>query len=112
MTGVQTCPSDLHIPGNGLGLPMVAAILRRLGGSCELSSIQGRGTTVCLSGLWPTACAPWETTTTPSPGVSFGNVAQVLRALGILDHVVDAADPLASDIGRLRAGNFGRKRAR
>ena len=35
-----------HIPGNGLGLPMVAAVLRRLGGSCELSSIQGRGTTV------------------------------------------------------------------
>ena len=34
-----------HIPGNGLGLPMVAAVLRRLGGSCELSSIQGRGTT-------------------------------------------------------------------
>ena len=47
-----------------------------------------------------------------SPGVSFDNVAQVLRALGILDHVVDAADPLASDIGRLRAGNLGRKRAR
>lgn len=37
-----------HIPGNGLGLPMVAAVLRRLGGSCELSSIQGRGTTVRL----------------------------------------------------------------
>ncbi len=35
-----------HIPGNGLGLPMVAAVMRRLGGSCELSSIQGRGTTV------------------------------------------------------------------
>lgn len=35
-----------HIPGNGLGLPMVAAVLRRLGGDCELSSIQGKGTTV------------------------------------------------------------------
>ena len=35
-----------HIPGNGLGLPMVVAVLRRLGGSCELSSIEGRGTTV------------------------------------------------------------------
>ena len=35
-----------HIPGNGLGLPMVAAVLRRLGGSGELSSIEGRGTTV------------------------------------------------------------------
>lgn len=35
-----------HIPGNGLGLPMVAAVLRRLGGSCELSSIEDKGTTV------------------------------------------------------------------
>ncbi|MDO4784415.1 MAG: HAMP domain-containing sensor histidine kinase [Propionibacteriaceae bacterium] len=35
-----------HIPGNGLGLPMVAAVLRRLGGACDLSSIEGRGTTV------------------------------------------------------------------
>lgn len=34
-----------HIPGNGLGLPMVAAVLRRLGGRCELASIEGRGTT-------------------------------------------------------------------
>ena len=35
-----------------------------------------------------------------------------LRALGILDQIVDAADPLASDIGRLRAGRLTRKRAR
>jgi len=39
-------------------------------------------------------------------------IAQVLRALGILDQIVDAADPLASDIGRLRAGRLTRKRAR
>ena len=41
-----------------------------------------------------------------------GNVAQVLRALGVLDQVVDASDPLASDIGRLRAGRLTKKRAR
>lgn len=35
--------------------------------------------------------------------MGFGNVAQVLRALGVLDLVVTAADPLESDIGRLRA---------
>ena len=46
------------------------------------------------------------------PGVSFANVAQVLRALGALDRVVDALDPLNSDIGRLRAGNLTKKRAR
>ncbi|HPU13640.1 MAG TPA: helix-turn-helix domain-containing protein [Aeromicrobium sp.] len=46
------------------------------------------------------------------PGVGFGNVAQVLRALGVLDQAVDAIDPLASDIGRLRAGNLAKKRAR
>lgn len=37
-----------HIPGSGLGLPMVASVLRRLGGHCELSSIEGKGTTVRL----------------------------------------------------------------
>ncbi len=46
------------------------------------------------------------------PGVGFGNVAQVLRALGVLDQVVDAIDPLESDIGRLRAGSLTKKRAR
>jgi len=46
------------------------------------------------------------------PSVSFANVAQVLRALGALDRVVDALDPLGSDIGRLRAGNLTKKRAR
>ena len=46
------------------------------------------------------------------PGVGFGSVAQVLRALGVLDRVVDAVDPLNSDIGRLRADRLTRKRAR
>ena len=47
-----------------------------------------------------------------NPNVSFNSVPQGLRALGILDQIVDAADPLASDIGRLRAGRLTRKRAR
>lgn len=46
------------------------------------------------------------------PSVGFGNVAQVLRALGVLDQAVGAVDPLRSDIGRLRAGNLAKKRAR
>lgn len=46
------------------------------------------------------------------PGVGFGNVAQVLRALGVLDQAVHAIDPLESDIGRLRAGSLAKKRAR
>lgn len=46
------------------------------------------------------------------PGVGFGNVAQVLRALGVLDQAVNAIDPLESDIGRLRAGNLAKRRAR
>lgn len=49
---------------------------------------------------------------TGDPTVGFGNVAQVLRALGVLDQAVSAVDPLASDIGRLRAGNLAKKRAR
>ena len=40
-----------------------------------------------------------------NPSAGFGNVAQVLRALG-------AVDPLGSDIGRLRAGHLAKKRAR
>lgn len=46
------------------------------------------------------------------PSAGFGNVAQVLRALGVLDQVVEAVDPLKSDIGRLRAGSLAKKRAR
>lgn len=46
------------------------------------------------------------------PSAGFGNVAQVLRALGLLDQVVEAVDPLNSDIGRLRAGSLAKKRAR
>ena len=49
---------------------------------------------------------------TGDPSAGFGNVAQVLRALGVLDQVVSAVDPLASDIGRLRAGRLAKKRAR
>ncbi len=37
------------VPGSGLGLPMVAAIMRRLGGKYELSSLLERGTTVRLA---------------------------------------------------------------
>ncbi|MFT3799334.1 transcriptional regulator [Microbacterium sp.] len=46
------------------------------------------------------------------PTAGFGNVAQVLRALGVFDQVVGAVDPLNSDIGRLRAGSLANKRGR
>lgn len=46
------------------------------------------------------------------PGVRFGSVAQVLRALGMLDQAVEAIYPLNSDIGRLRAANLTKRRAR
>lgn len=49
---------------------------------------------------------------TGDPTVSFSNVAQALRALGVLDQAVEAIDPLNSDIGRLRAGSLTKKRAR
>lgn len=49
---------------------------------------------------------------TGDQGVSFRSVAQVLRALGVLDRTVDAVDPLNSDIGRLRAGRLTKRRAR
>jgi transcriptional regulator with XRE-family HTH domain len=36
-------------------------------------------------------------------GVSMENMLRTLRALGILDLVTEAVDPLASDIGRMRS---------
>jgi transcriptional regulator with XRE-family HTH domain len=36
-------------------------------------------------------------------GVSIENLLRILRALGIQELLVDALDPLSSDIGRLRA---------
>lgn len=44
--------------------------------------------------------------------VGFDHVLQVLRAIGVLDQVIEAVDPLNSDIGRLRAGRIHKKRAR
>lgn len=49
---------------------------------------------------------------TGDSSAGFGNVAQVLRALGVLDQVVEAVDPMRTDIGRLRAGSLAKKRAR
>lgn len=49
---------------------------------------------------------------TGDPTVSFGSAAQVLRALGVLDKAVEAINPLNSDVGRLRAGNLTKRRAR
>lgn len=36
-------------------------------------------------------------------GVSIGAVLSVMQALGQLDHVAEAFDPLSTDVGRLRA---------
>ncbi|MGW9113684.1 helix-turn-helix domain-containing protein [Microbacterium sp. NPDC055683] len=45
------------------------------------------------------------------PGVRFGNVVAVLHALQLADRVVEATDPLSTDVGRLRAHLLGRERA-
>jgi len=44
--------------------------------------------------------------------VSTGNLLRVLRVLGILPAVVAAADPLSTDVGRLRAGQALPQRVR
>jgi transcriptional regulator with XRE-family HTH domain len=46
------------------------------------------------------------------PSVSFHVVLRVARALGILETLTDALDPLATDLGRARAGQLERKRVR
>lgn len=37
------------------------------------------------------------------PGATIGAVLSVMQALGQLDHVAEAFDPLSSDVGRLRS---------
>lgn len=44
--------------------------------------------------------------------VGFYVALRVARALGVLDVIADALDPLSTDLGRARAGQLGRKRVR
>ena len=46
------------------------------------------------------------------PSVAFHVVLRVARALGVLDTITDAIDPLKTDLGRARAGLLQRKRVR
>lgn len=45
-------------------------------------------------------------------GVSVENLLRVLRALGLLENLPDALDPLASDVGRLRSDELLPQRVR
>lgn len=46
------------------------------------------------------------------PGVRFEHVLRVCRAVGILERVVKACDPFETEIGRIRAETFLKKRVR
>ncbi|WP_281257201.1 helix-turn-helix domain-containing protein [Knoellia remsis] len=46
------------------------------------------------------------------PGVSWGTVLAVARALGALDRLVDALDPFETDLGRARAAQRIPRRVR
>ncbi len=46
------------------------------------------------------------------PTVSFHVVLRVSRALGLLETITEALDPLDTDLGRARAGQLERKRIR
>ncbi len=46
------------------------------------------------------------------PGVRFGAVLGVARALGVLDRVVEATDPYETDLGRARADEILPRRVR
>jgi transcriptional regulator with XRE-family HTH domain len=46
------------------------------------------------------------------PTVGFHVVLKVARALGILDTLTEALDPLSTDLGRARAGLLNRQRVR
>jgi len=47
-----------------------------------------------------------------SGGTTTASLLAVLKALGLLDYVSDALDPLERDIGRARADRLTRQRAR
>ena len=49
---------------------------------------------------------------TDSGSVSVESMLRIARAVGILDELVTATDPLSTDIGRLRAGEQLPKRVR
>ncbi|MDO9396161.1 MAG: helix-turn-helix transcriptional regulator [Herbiconiux sp.] len=46
------------------------------------------------------------------PGVSLGVLLDVVRALGFTDQLLDAVDPLSTELGRARAGQALPKRIR
>lgn len=46
------------------------------------------------------------------PAVGFHVVLRVARALGVLDSLADALDPLSTDLGRARAALIDRRRVR
>lgn len=46
------------------------------------------------------------------PGVSIGVLLDVARALGITDFILEAVDPLQTDLGKARAGQSLPKRVR
>lgn len=49
---------------------------------------------------------------TGNPKVGFDVVLRVARALGVIDALTSALDPLQTDLGRARAALLHRKRAR
>lgn len=45
------------------------------------------------------------------PGVRLGSMLALASILGLNDRITEAADPLNTDLGRLRAHTLGRRRA-
>lgn len=45
------------------------------------------------------------------PGVRFGNVVEVMEVLGLGQRLLDAVEPLNTDLGRLRSASMDRQRA-
>lgn len=102
--------------GTGLGLPIVQGLMHEQGGSVEVHSEVGRGTTVCLR-VPLAADVPVPLATAPWPGVIRGGKETILvvedeeairrsakRALEQLGYTVLLAEDGAAALAILRAG--------
>ncbi|HKU14897.1 MAG TPA: ATP-binding protein [Steroidobacteraceae bacterium] len=94
--------------GSGIGLALVHELVRLHGGSIEVDSVPGRGTTFAVRIPFGHAHLPAEHVRTSSSGTAQVNAqTYVDEALRWLPDVVDPAAPLRAELGAVRVDTAG-----